>query len=58
MQRPKLIKINKQKGDVFRTQADISFLRKITKLKKETSVEKGLKKHSDWIKSYYIKRYD
>ena len=52
--KPKLIKIKKQKGDVFKTQADITLLRKYTKLHKETSIEEGLKNHSDWIKSYYI----
>ena len=52
--KPNLIKIKKQKGDVFKTQADVSLLRKYTKLYKETSIEEGLKKHSEWIKSYYI----
>ena len=54
--KPKLIKINKQKGDVFKTQADISLLKKVTKIKNETSVEIGLEKHSEWIKSYYGKK--
>ena len=38
--KPNLIKIKKQKGDVFKTQADVSLLRKYTKLYKETSIER------------------
>ena len=54
--KPKLLMTKKQKGDVFKTQANVSLLKSITKIYKETKIEEGLKKHSDWIKDYYISK--
>ncbi len=54
--KPKLIKTKKQKGDVFKTQANVKLLKSITKIYKETKIEEGLKKHSNWIKKYLISK--
>lgn len=54
--KPRLIKTKKQKGDVFKTQADVTLLKSITKIFKETKIEEGLEKHSAWIKKYYISK--
>ncbi|MBS2211043.1 SDR family NAD(P)-dependent oxidoreductase [Carboxylicivirga mesophila] len=42
-----------QKGDVFRTYADISALEERIGFKPSTSIDEGLKQFIDWYKSYY-----
>lgn len=42
-----------QKGDVYRTYADISALENRINFKPSTSIEEGLKKFTDWYKNYY-----
>ncbi len=42
-----------QKGDVFKTYADISALEKRINFKPSTSIDEGLKKFIDWYKTYH-----
>ena len=42
-----------QSGDTHKTHADISLIKKITKLKPKTSVEEGVKKFIIWYKKFY-----
>ena len=45
--------VYKQKGDVYKTQANTLALEKITKFKLKTDIKLGLQKFSDWFVSYY-----
>ena len=42
-----------QKGDIEKTVSDMSQTKKITKLKKTTSIQVGIKKFIDWYMNYY-----
>lgn len=44
---------DKQKGDVYKTFADISKIKKITGPVSRTSIEEGIKNFSSWYKDYY-----
>ena len=42
-----------QKGDVFKTHADISSISKFIKIRKKTSIKEGIKKYLKWYVKYY-----
>ena len=42
-----------QKGDVLKTHADISKIRRATKLQPKFNIEKGIKKFVTWYINYY-----
>ena len=43
-----------QKGDVFATLADTSYIKEWTGFAPNTSIEEGIKKFAQWFRSYYI----
>tara|TARA_Y100001970_G_scaffold281141_1_gene391298 strand:- start:711 stop:1676 length:966 start_codon:yes stop_codon:yes gene_type:complete len=46
--------INKQEGDVIKTHADLSLIRRKFKYKNKNHLSKGIKKYIDWFKYYYL----
>ena len=48
----KIKKIKMQKGDVYKTHADISKLIKKIKFKPQTDINQGIKKFLEWFRSY------
>ena len=44
-----------QLGDIYETKSSIENLKKIIKLKKFTSVKRGVKLFIDWYKNYHNK---
>jgi UDP-glucuronate 4-epimerase len=46
--------VKKQKGDVVKTYGSNNQLKKLTKIKKFTSVKTGMKKFIDWYVEYHV----
>ena len=42
-----------QVGDIYETKSNINNLKKIIRLKKFTSIKKGIKLFIDWYKNYH-----